>query len=59
MVNHEGRTISSPKDLTDELIIKAFDELKERFEKVAKAEKYLGTYPKVSTTLTPRPPVMR
>lgn len=59
VVNHDGRTISSPKDLTDELIIKTFDELKGRFEKVAKAEKYLGTYPKISPTPTPRPSVMR
>lgn len=59
VTNHEGRTITSPKDLTDELVLKAFDELKGRFEKVAKAEKYLGTYPKISPTPTPRPPVMR
>lgn len=54
-----GRTISNPKGLTDERIIKAFDTLKDRFEKVAKAEMYLGTYPKDSGTPTPRPPVMR
>ncbi len=59
VVTEDGRAVSGPKDLTDERIIMVFDELKARFEKVSKAEKYLKVYPSHSTVLTPRPPVMR
>lgn len=59
VVDENDRMVTGPQELTDERIIRAFDKLKVRFEKVVKAEKYLGEYPKVSTGMTPRPPAMR